>query len=47
LYDRADAFVYGDIGDTITVTVRIINTEDSLSAPVSREIDVNGELRKS
>jgi len=38
--------VYGDIGDTITVIVQIRDTENSLSKPVSTEIEVNGELRK-
>jgi len=43
--NEASYTVYGDIGDTITVTVRIHDTENSLSEPVSTELEVNGELR--
>jgi len=45
-HNEASYTVYGDIGDTITVTVQTRDTENSLSEPVSAEIDVYGELRK-
>jgi len=45
-HNEASYTVYGEVGDTITITVRISDTENSLSKPVSTEIEVDGELRK-
>jgi len=45
-YNEGSYTVYGDVGDTINVTVQTRDTADSLSEPLSTEIEVNGELRK-
>jgi len=45
-HNEASYAVYGDVGDTITVTVQISDRENSLSEPVSTEIEVRVELRK-
>jgi len=45
-YDEASYAVYGDVGDTITVTVETRDTKNSFSEPVSTEIDVYGALCK-
>jgi len=44
--NEASYTVYGDVGDTITVIVQTRDTSNSLSEPVSTEIEVDGELRK-
>jgi len=45
-HNETSLAIYGDIGDTITITVQTRDTSNSLSEPVSREIEVFGELRK-